>query len=235
MSVELFPGADDDNEEELVIESNSGVPSGAAGPAVPSGGLSSSQPLEVTQEEIDAAEAEAQWLLNPMSMLDLTQTKERLMKLHAEGVAFQREGQYGARAPPPPHAPAPSRNAPGAPLLRTDPSPHPTSRAANARAVYTRAIGMEAPNKRSAAALYYNRSACQRQLGQLGLALRDAEKSAELDPTSVKALWRAADVALAMGDRASAQAAVTAGLKLDAKNQPLLQLKLKLVSFTEGQ
>ncbi len=123
----------------------------------------------------------------------------------------------------------------GAPLLRTDPPPHPTPRAANARAVYTRAIGMEAPNKRSAAALYYNRSACQRQLGQLGLALRDAEKSAELDPTSVKALWRAADVALAMGDRASAQAAVTAGLKLDAKNQPLLQLKLKLVSFTEGQ
>ena len=102
---------------------------------------------------------------------------------------------------------------------------------ANARAVYTRALNMEAPNKRMNASLYYNRSACQRQLGQLQLALRDAQKAAETDPTSVKAHWRAADVALALGDRASAHEAVAAGLKVEPRSQPLLALKLQLASF----
>merc|ERR1711965_1073835 len=31
------------------------------------------------------AEAEAQWLLNPLSMIDLSETKERLLKMMAEG------------------------------------------------------------------------------------------------------------------------------------------------------
>jgi hypothetical protein len=47
--------------------------------------------------------------------------------------------------------------------------------AANARAVFSKALSFDAPNRRMTAAIYYNRSACQRQLGQLSLALRDAQ------------------------------------------------------------
>ena len=87
---------------------------------------------------------------------------------------------------------------------------------------------MEAPNKRSAAALYYNRSACLRQLGQLQLALRDAQKACEIDPTFARAHWRTADVAIILGDAASAAEAIAAGLKQEPRNGPLLQLKLQL-------
>jgi tetratricopeptide (TPR) repeat protein len=90
---------------------------------------------------------------------------------------------------------------------------------------------MEAPNKRMLAALYYNRSACQRMLGQLGLALADAQKAAELDPANLKALWRAADVAIVMGNHEAAKEAVEAGLKQSPKCQPLLQLKLQIQRF----
>jgi hypothetical protein len=143
----IFP-ADDDDDDGLQLEGNDDgsppVPSGgsrstatssststaAAGP-LPQGVSIAVAPIDalpddVTQEEIDAAEAEAQWLLNPLSMLDLSETKERLMTMLREGIEYQRLGQF-----------------------------------ANARAVYTRALGMEAPNKRMNAALYYNRSACQ--------------------------------------------------------------------------
>ena len=126
-------------------------------------------------------------------MLDLSETKDRLLKMMAEGISFQQRGQH-----------------------------------ANARAIFTRALNMEAPNKRMNASLYYNRSACQRELGQLALALRDAQKAAEIEPTFVKAHWRAADVAIVLGDEEEAMASITAGLKVQPRCQPLLQLKLKI-------
>jgi tetratricopeptide (TPR) repeat protein len=150
-------------------------------------------PGDVTQEEIDAVDAEARWLLNPLSMLDLSDTKDQLLKMMAAGVDYQKRGQF-----------------------------------ANARATYTRAIAMEAPNQRMLAALYYNRSACQRELGQLGLSLRDAQKAAELDPTMVKAHWRVADVALILKDHEAANEAIVAGLAQSPRCQPLLMLKLQL-------
>jgi tetratricopeptide (TPR) repeat protein len=200
---ELFPGAtgggaadDDDDEDELVLEDGDAPPqpaaAAAAGPTVPVDAL----PDDLTQEEIDAAEAEAQWLLNPLSMLDLSETKERLLKMMAEGIGFQQRGQF-----------------------------------ANARSVFTRALAMEAPNKRMNASLYYNRSACQRELGQLSLALRDAQKAAELEPTFIKAHWRAADVAIILGEEEEAMESITAGLKVAPRCQPLLGLKLKVKRF----
>jgi len=150
-------------------------------------------PGDVTQEEIDAVDAEARWLLNPLSMLDLSDTKDQLLKMMAAGVDYQKRGQF-----------------------------------ANARATYTRAIAMEAPNQRMLAALYYNRSACQRELGQLGLSLRDAQKAAELDPTMVKVHWRVADVALILKDHEAANEAIVAGLAQSPRCQPLLMLKLQL-------
>ena len=65
---------------------------------------------------------------------------------------------------------------------------------ANARAAYTRALALEIPNGRMRAALYFNRSACQRHLGQLRLSLSDAQKAAEIEHTMLQALWRAAEV-----------------------------------------
>ena len=150
-------------------------------------------PGDVTQEDIDAVDAEARWLLNPLSMLDLSDTKDQLLKMMADGVDYQKRGQF-----------------------------------ANARATYTRAIAMEAPNQRMLAALYYNRSACQRELGQLGLSLRDAQKAVELDPTMVKAHWRVADVALILKDHEAANEAIVAGLAQSPRSQPLLMLKLQL-------
>ena len=35
---------------------------------------------------------------NPLSMLDLSETKERLLKMMAEGIAFQQRGQRHANA-----------------------------------------------------------------------------------------------------------------------------------------
>ena len=205
LASDLFPGGgggDDDDDDVLELEDNADaevVPSGgtpanaaATGAAVPVDAL----PDDLTQEEVDAAEAEAQWLLNPLSMMDLSDTKDRLIKLMREGVAFQQKGHF-----------------------------------ANARAVYTRAIGMEAPNKRMNAALYYNRASCQRSLGQLALALRDAQKAYEIDPNMTKAHWRAADVAIIMDDMESAREAVDAGLKVSPRCQPLLQCKLRITRF----
>ena len=153
-------------------------------------------PDDLTQEEIDAAEAEAQWLLNPLSMLDLSETKEKLMRMMAEGIAYQKAGQY-----------------------------------ANARSVYTRAIAMEAPNKRMTASLYYNRSACQRQLGQLKLALMDARRAYESDKEMLKAYWRAADTAIILDEQEDAREAIEFGLKVSPRCQPLLALKLKVQRF----
>ena len=210
----LFPdepgGGYDDEDGGLELEENAGpsAPPPEA-PPVPSGAAPTPQrlpvvegppvdvlPNDLTQEEIDAAEAEAQWLLNPLSMLDLSDTKDRLLKMMAKGVEYQKRGQF-----------------------------------ANARATYTRAIAMEAPNKRMLAALYYNRSGCQRELGQLSLALRDAQKAAELEPENIKALWRAADVAVVLSDHESANEAITNGLKQSPRCQPLLELKLRVQRF----
>ena len=179
--------AEPEEEEELQMEEN------VEGPMPDQTGAPANGVLEdVTTEEIEAAEAEAQWLLNPLSLLDLSYTKTMLMKKMKEGCAFQRSGQH-----------------------------------ANARAVYTKALSYEAPNKRMTAALYYNRSACQRQLGQLSLSLRDAQLAAENEPTNLRAWWRAADVAIVLGDLESANEAIAAGLKLNPRCQPLLQLKLR--------
>ena len=90
---------------------------------------------------------------------------------------------------------------------------------------------MEAPNKRMNAALFYNRSACQRQLGQLKLALRDAQQAYATDPSMVKAYWRAADVAIILDEQEEAREAIELGLKEAPRNQPLLQLKLAVTRF----
>jgi len=202
LASELFPADADDevleleeNDTSAAAPTGSGAPPPAVGPlptAPPVDGL----PDDLTQEEIDAAEAEAQWLLNPLSMLDLSETRERLLKLMGEGNEYQKQGQH-----------------------------------ANARAVYTRALGMEAPNKRMNAALYYNRSACQRQLGQLKLALFDAQKAYALDPSMLKAYWRAADTAIILDEQDDAREAIDAGLKQSPRCQPLLQLKLNVQRF----
>lgn len=193
----LFPGAEDDEVLELEENDAGAVPSGAApGPALQPSVPVDALPDDLTQEEIDAAEAEAQWLLNPLSMLDLSETKEHLIRLMGEGNAYQKTGQF-----------------------------------ANARSVYTRAINMEAPNKRMNASLHYNRAACQRQLGQLKLALIDAQKAYALDPSMVKAYWRAADVAIILDEQEEAREAVEAGLKQAPRNGPLLQLKLAIQRF----
>ena len=42
----------------------------------------------------------------------------------------------------------------------------------------------------------------------------------------MRAWWRAADVAIVLGDLDSANEAIAAGLKLNPRCQPLLQLKL---------
>jgi len=195
LSTELFP---DDEDEALMLEENDHRATGDAQlPAGPEPTVTvDALPNDLTQEEIDAAEAEAQWLLNPLSMLDLSETKERLMKMMADGIEYQRKGQY-----------------------------------ANARSVFTRALAMEAPNKRMSAALYYNRSACQRALGQLALALRDAQKAFEIEPTYTRAHWRAADIAIILDDQESAREAVEAGLKQAPRCGPLLQLKLAIQRF----
>ena len=205
LASELFPDDDDDDVIELE-ENDSPVPSGAGPkpqPAAKAAAATDSQtvvvdalPDDLTQEEIDAAEAEAQWLLNPLSMLDLSETKEKLMRMMAEGIAYQKAGQY-----------------------------------ANARSVYTRAIAMEAPNKRMTASLYYNRSACQRQLGQLKLALMDARRAYESDKEMLKAYWRAADTAIILDEQEDAREAIEFGLKVSPRCQPLLALKLKVQRF----
>ena len=102
---------------------------------------------------------------------------------------------------------------------------------ANARATFTRALNMEAPNKRMNASLYYNRSACQRQLGQLKLALVDAQRAYAIDPSMLKAYWRAADVAIILDEQAEAREAIDAGLKVAPRCQPLLNLKLQIQRF----
>ena len=52
-----------------------------------------------------------------------------------------------------------------------------------------------------------------------------------MDPSMVKAYWRAADVAIILDDQADAREAVEAGLKQAPRNQPLLQLKLAIQRF----
>lgn len=194
-------GIDEDSIDQIagaLFPAEQGAPApetGAAsdGPAMPSGADAPRVIEGYTQEEIEQAEQESQWLLNPLSMMDMSMLKEKLMKMIAQGIEYQKQSQF-----------------------------------ANARAVYTRALSLEAPNKVATAALYYNRSACQRQLGQLQLALRDAQKAYEVDPTSTRAHWRAADVAAILGDTAAAAEAVTAGLRHAPRNGPLLALKLQL-------
>ena len=67
------------------------------------------------------------------------------------------------------------------------------------------------PIRRMNAALHYNRAACHRALGQLGLALRDAQQATQIEPTLVRAHWRAAEVALAMGKEDEARRRSTLG------------------------
>ena len=66
-----------------------------------------------------------------------------------------------------------------------------------------------------------------RPLGQL----RDAQKAYEIDPSMVKAYWRAADVAIILDEQEEAREAVEAGLKAAPRNGPLLQLKLAIQRF----
>ena len=150
--------------------------------------------VNMTEDDASAVEA-AEWVLNPLSLVDASEYVQAVRKLLDEGNAFMRLKQW-----------------------------------ANARAAYTRGIALEVPNKRAVCAFYYNRAACQRQLQQPQLALRDAQTACELDPTNLKAWWRAADAALALGDRVSAEEAVVAGLKVKPTCGPLLQIKLDLKS-----
>jgi hypothetical protein len=81
----------------------------------------------------------------------------------------------------------------------------------------------------SATATLHSRA--QRQLGQLALSLRDAQRATEIEPTFVKAHWRAADVAIVLDQQQDARQHVEAGLKHEPRCQPLLQLKLKITRF----
>ena len=69
------------------------------------------------------------------------------------------------------------------------------------------------------------------ELAELALALRDAQKAAEIEPAFVRAHWRAADAALVLGQEADAVEHVEAGLKLAPTCGPLLQLKLRVKRF----
>jgi len=106
---------------------------------------------------------------------------------------------------------------------------------ANAQAAYTRALLLEAPNKRANAALYYNRAACHKQLGNLHLALRDATLAAEADPpNSVRAWWRAADAAMSLGDAEAADEAIKAGLSVQPGCVALKRLAAQLKAAASG-
>ena len=100
--------------------------------------------------------------------------------------------------------------------LRADGDRHfARKRYANAEASYSAALALEAPNARANAALWYNRAACHQHLGQPRLAHRDALLAAEAEPANARAWWRAANAALAAGDRDAAADAVRAGLKAE--------------------
>jgi len=103
---------------------------------------------------------------------------------------------------------------------------------ANAAAAYTRALDLQVPNEKANASLLYNRAGCRRHLGQLHQAMQDAQLAAKADPTLVGAWWRAADAALALGGGgAAAEAAaeaVAAGLKLEPRSAPLLELRRRV-------
>lgn len=161
-------GQPQEEEDELLVEDNLEEAAVEESSPIPSGG--DTLPDDLTQEEIDAAEAEAQWLLNPLSMLDLSYTKSMLQTKMREGIDFQKRGQHGMRQ----LTPAKPRYKFDHQACGADSDVCPVA-PANARAVFTKALSFEAPNKKINAAFYYNRSACQRQLGQLSLALRDAQ------------------------------------------------------------
>lgn len=103
---------------------------------------------------------------------------------------------------------------------------------ANAAAAYTRALDLQVPNEKANASLLYNRAGCRRHLGQLHQAIQDAQLAAKADPALVGAWWRAADAALALGggDAAAETAAeaVAAGLKLEPRSAPLLELRRRV-------
>ena len=110
----------------------------------------------------------------------------------------------------------------------------PRRAAANARAAYTRALALEAPNKKVTATLYYNRSGCNQKLRQPHLALRDAQLSAEADPLNARAWWRAADAARALGDAESAREAIKAGLTVSPRCAALKALSASLDADARG-
>ena len=102
---------------------------------------------------------------------------------------------------------------------------HRLGQLANAAAAYTRALALEVPNPKANASVLYNRAACCKGLGQLHQAQRDAQLAAEADPTLMGAWWRAAEVALLLGDNTSAAEAVASGLRAEPQSAPLLELQ----------
>ena len=106
---------------------------------------------------------------------------------------------------------------------------------ANARATYTQALQLEAPNKESSAALYFNRSAANKHLHNMYEALRDATLAAEAHPPqSAKAWWRVADIALHLGDSETTEEAIEAGLRWRPNCVELKQLQAQHRAMVAG-
>eukprot|EP00962_Isochrysis_galbana_P055098 scaffold26777_cov101-Isochrysis_galbana.AAC.6 len=106
---------------------------------------------------------------------------------------------------------------------------------ANAAATYSHALGLEAPNSRANAALYYNRSAAQYKLGRPWLAVRDATLAAEADPRrSAPAWWRVAQLSLATGDVPTAKDAVARGLHAQPGCAPLRSIQAAIAANAAG-
>jgi len=106
---------------------------------------------------------------------------------------------------------------------------------ANAVATYSRALQLEAPNKKANAALHYNRAACHKRLGNVHLAMRDATLAAEINPEiSARAWWRVAGSAFELGDAEAAEAALRAGLKVQPGCVALKALAMQLEASARG-
>ena len=66
-----------------------------------SASVGSASSFQLSVEFLEAAEAEATWLLNPLSMMDLAYTKTMIMNKMKEGIDFQKCGQFGGERPKP--------------------------------------------------------------------------------------------------------------------------------------
>jgi tetratricopeptide (TPR) repeat protein len=94
-------------------------------------------------------------------------------------------------------------------------------------AQYSAAIALDPTN----AVLYSNRAAAFHELHWHQRALEDAQKTVELDPTSIKGYWRLGSLHLVLRNFTEARNALTKGLAIDPNNASLKQ-KLVICQFS---